>query len=159
DSFPKKFCIKPSKLTFMAYIPRFDCLDTFALRFIKDPYEFTDTTYSPTGVWVVPVLPSSVARLAPVSDIRIVNENGRKVTRVHIMGLEPTHGMGIQSGICTEMDSAGEYVGTTEASFLGYVTHKDTISGYIEITGATSTKKEWFGRRLEGVKLVRTVPY
>lgn len=159
DSFPRKFCIKPDRLTFIAHIPRFMCLDTFAVRFAVDPYEFTESTYSPTGVWVVPVLPSEVPRLSPLSDIRIVKESGRKLVEVHIYGLEPTYGHAIRAGICSEFDDTGNEMGAIETSFIGRVVHKDTISGYLEITGAGGNKREFYGKRLEGVKLVRTAPY
>jgi hypothetical protein len=160
DSFPKKFCIKPDRLTFMAHIPRFVCLDTFAVRFTVDPYEFPEKTLDiPTGVWVMPVLPSEVPHLAPASSIRVVSEAGQKFTEVSIYGLEPTYGYTLRSGVCLELDNAGNEVGSTEMSFIGRVTHKDTISGYLEITGAGGTKRELYGKRLEDVKLIRTVPH
>lgn len=159
DSFPRKFCIKPDRLVFIAHIPRFMCLDTFAVRFTVDPYEFTESTYSPTGVWVVPVLPSELPRLAPFSDIRVVEEAGLKITEVRIFGLEPTYGHATGAGVCSELDNAGNEMGAMETSFIGRVVHKDTISGYLEITGASGNKREFYGKRLEEVKLVRTTPY
>ncbi len=40
----RKFCIKPDKLTFMAYFPKFECIDSFAFRFHTEHLEVNDQT-------------------------------------------------------------------------------------------------------------------
>jgi len=151
----RKFCIKPDKLTFMAHFPKFECIDTFAIRFYTEPLEVTDQTQILLVSSVEPQVPKSWTALPPGL---ILDTKDPKGVWVGIPSLYPTHGTSFLG--CIDYDLNGSIDGGIgRISFRGYFTHPDTISGHLLFEGASGSKAALENYQLEGIKLIRTVPY
>lgn len=149
----RKFCIKPDKLTFMAHFPKFECIDTFAFRFHTEPLEVNDQTPILEISSVNPLVPQKALPPGLILDTK--DPNG---LWVGIINLYPTHGSYFTG--CVDYNLNGTIDGSiSRISFRGYFTHKDTISGHLLFEGAYGSKAALENFQLEGIKLVRMVPY
>jgi len=152
----RKFCIEPDKLTFMAHFPRFECIDTFAIRFFTEPLKVNDQTPLLSISMVEALVPRSW-RITVHPGLILDTENPDGIW-VGIVRLYPTYGPNFLG--CVDYDQNEELVGgINRMMFRGHFTHKDTISGHILFEKAFGTKAHLENFQLEGIKLVRTVPY
>jgi len=152
----RKFCIKPDKLTFMAYFPQFECIDSFAVRFATEPLEVTDATPASLIKTVEPMVPKR--RIGRPIEL-VINTKDPKGISIRITYLYPTYGDNLYG--CVDYNQDGTIVVGTlgQISFRGYFTHPDTISGHLLFEGASGTKDTLEDYQLENIKLIRIVPY
>jgi len=150
----RKFCIQPHKLTFMAHFPRFECIDTFAFRFLTEPLEVTPQTQILSTTSIETLVPEKWSALPP----GLILSDDPEGLFVGIVSLYPTHGTNFFG--CVDYDLNGAVDGSIgRISFRGYFTHPDTISGHLLFEGAAGSKAHLENYQLEGIKLIRTVPY
>lgn len=146
----RKFCVKPNKLTFIAYVPKFECVDTFAFTFGVEPLEVNDQTPPLAISTVTPEMPHGWRSPKGL----IIDPYDPQGVYVQITGVTPTYGTNFLD--CMEYHADGTLRGEPgRVNFAGHFIHPDTIGGYLEFESSGPGN----GRRLEGVKVVRTTPY
>jgi hypothetical protein len=150
----REFCIKPDKLTFIASFPKFECMDTFAIRFLTEPLEVGPQTPALATSQVEPLVHPSQKAVPPSLTLDTNDPNG---LWVGITSLYPTYGPMFSGCIDYHQDTI--MGGIYRISFRGNFIHKDTISGHILFDLAYGSKSALDNYQLEGIKLVRTVPY
>lgn len=151
----RPYCIIPDKLTFLAQIPDFGCIDTFAVTFLTEPLEMTEQTPGLEYTSVLPEVPESWRALPPGLALEQREDAYPEVT---ISSLYPTKGSSYVS--CFDFDADGQLVGSiSNINFYGAFVHPDTIQGFLQLEDASGTLSDFDGLRMNDVKLVRTVPY
>lgn len=151
----RSYCIAPDKLTFLAQIPDFGCVDTFAITFLTEPLEVTEQTPMLEYTSVIPEVPESWRALPPGLVLELRENAYPDVT---ISSLYPTKGSSYVS--CFDFDADGQLVGSiSNINFYGAFVHPDTIAGFLQLEDASGTLSNFDGQRMNDVKLVRTVPY
>ena len=158
EFFPsRQFCILPEQLTFIGYLPRFLCVDTFAIAFPYEPLE--GMRLLPSGT---PRVRQLVRREASgISNMNmdlIFNEDYPEGLGIYIriMNIQPTYGVTLGYG-CLNL-SDGEISGAATIGFEGYFSHPDTIVGKLVVISTDGDYSDFDGQEME-VNLIRTIPY
>lgn len=150
---PRLFCIKPDKLTFIANLEKYECIDTFGVSFLEEPYDGIQNNLAGHVVFEHPFSSENLTFPQGFLSVDTADHRGRYVG---IYILSPTYGR--PDIWCRFYDEETQETGTTTLHFRGFFVHPDTIRGYIEVASATGVKASLLGDTVQ-VDLIRTVPY
>ena len=157
----RKFCIMPSPKTFVAYVEPFECIDTFGLTFVEEPWTDSPNEIGvPTGTSLVSEIPDEAGYGLSSQVLYIPPMTPDSLREIQIELLAPSRGeLGVD--FCRDRAEDGSIAGYSRMVYKGIMVHPDTIKGRIEFRGNATggTLSHLADEVIVPVDLIRTIPY